>query len=335
MKSRKILISLLSIICVASLVGCTSVEGKEAVTIPAIESVISTKSEESTEKAEKAEVDETVATEEVNEIVIEGEVAKVYTKEEALNYLERCSNADTAVYHYYDELVYYLSNEELDSLKKLILESDVDVNKNPFDADFSSTLHMFDKEGNYVYVIAVNLDKKTTYFEPGEIKNESLTAFIMSFYDKATKVGFSEGLDITNLVNSFKNTDLADDFYELFYTLSYGQYREEDTVIELSPLQINLVKSTYCDLKMEPYDEAKQTEYSNILKDADRLVVLSDATNESAIVDYTSWIYSIPESEYYYLVFDSFMENKTSRYVFRFTDSQGRLERLFSKLQEE
>lgn len=312
------------------LTACSPVEASVPVTTPNLEATI--QELENTTSSEE-EVD--------NEEMLD-EARKVYSDKEAKDYLNNCLNTDTAVFKYYDntsdkEYVYYLSESDIDNLTNLLIHSNVDTTKNSLNADFTYTVHMYDREGNYVYVVSVDKDEKTTYYEPGLIDNNDLTHYIMSFKEKSTVVGLTDGLDIHNLVNSFSNKEVENIFYDAFSSLLLGQYRNKDVVLDLSPIEVNMVKSVISDLRTEPYNADVQKEYLEAIQRADRCIILADETNESANVGYMLWVYSIPNSEYYYLEFDnlSITDETAKRYVFRFTDSKGRLNNTFSKFEME
>lgn len=311
------------------LVGCSSVEASVPVTTPNLETIIQ---EENT----SSYTDDTL-----NDDTLD-EARKVYSEVEAKDYLNNCLNTDTAVFKYYDstndkEYVYYLSKSDINQLTNLLINSNVDTTKNSLNADFTYTVHMYDKEGNYVYVVAIDKDEKTTYYEPGLIDNSELTNYIMNFKNHSTVVGLTDGLDIHNLVQSLSNKDVENIFYDVFSSLLFGQYRNKDVLLDLSPIEVNMVKSVISDLRTEPYNEDAQKEYFDAIQNADRCIILADENSESANVGYIIWVYSLPDSEYYYLEFDnlSITDETAKRYVFRFTDSKGRLNNTFSKFEME
>lgn len=312
------------------LTACSPVEASVPVTTPNLEATI--QELENTTSSEE-EVD--------NEEMLD-EARKLYSDKEAKDYLTNCLNTDTAVFKYYDnmsdkEYVYYLSESDIDNLTNLLIHSNVDTTKNSLNADFTYTVHMYDREGNYVYVVSVDKDEKTTYYEPGLIDNSDLTNYIMSFKERSTVVGLTDGLDIHNLVNSFSNKEIEDLFNNAFSSLLLGQYRNKDVSLDLSPIEVNMMKSVISDLRTEPYNEDAQKEYLDEIQKADRCIILADENSESANVGYMLWVYVISDSNYYYLEFDnlSIVDEPTKRYVFRFTDSKGRINNAFSKFEME
>lgn len=308
------------------LTGCGSADASVAVTTP-IETIIQAENISSNSNSNSSDV-------------TLDEDRKVYSEKEAKDYLNNCINTDTAVFKYYDstndkEYVYYLSKSDIDKLTNLLISSNVDITKNSLNSDFTYTVHMYDKEGNYVYVVSIDNDEKTTYYEPGLIDNSELTHYIMSFKENSTVVGLADGLDIHNLVKSFSNEDVEIIFEDAFSLLLFGQYRNKDMLLDLSPIEVNMIKSVISDLRVEPYNEDAQKEYLAEIQNADRCLVLADAESESANVKYILWVYTIPDSDYYYLEFDNLSDEITKRYVFRFTDSKGRLTNTFSKFEME
>lgn len=307
------------------LTACSSVEASVPATTPHLEIETSSSSDEV-----------------VNNDEIVDEARKVYSDKEAKDYLNNCLNTDTAVFKYYDsindkEYVYYLSKSDINTLIDLLINSNVDTTINSLNADFTYTVHLYDNEGNYVYVVAIDKDEKTTYYEPGLIDNSELTNYIINFKNYSTVVGLTDGLDIHNLVKSLSNKDVENIFYDAFSSLLFGQYRNKDVLLNLSPIEVNMTKSVISDLRTEPYNEDAQKEYFDAIQNADRCILLADENSESANVGYIIWLYSLPDSEYYYLEFNNLnIANEVAkRYVFRFTDSKGRLNNLFSKFEME
>jgi hypothetical protein len=129
-------------------------------------------------------------TEESDEGIIREEYAREFTQEDADEFIAAYENAVVAHVEYcrpddYEMLYYDLTDEDLNAVKELLATSTVDTTVSSGDADFTTTLHMFDDVGNYVYVIALNEDDETMFIEPGQFHCDGLTDLLVSFRDKA------------------------------------------------------------------------------------------------------------------------------------------------------
>lgn len=106
-----------------------------------------------------------------------------FTEEEAQEFIDRyvdVSSAHIEVYNPIDYSVAYydLTDEQVSKVKDILSTATVDITKDSSFADFTTTLHMFDDSGAYVYVVALEADKETMYCEPGELKSENLSDYM-------------------------------------------------------------------------------------------------------------------------------------------------------------
>ena len=114
-----------------------------------------------------------------------------YTDESALDFMATYKNAKKAHIEFcnpsdYEMRYYTLTEDELASFMKLMEGANLDREKSSVLADFTYTLHLFDEDDNYVYVIAVDEDKKSMCLQPGGLECDGLAEFIVGLSDKAT-----------------------------------------------------------------------------------------------------------------------------------------------------
>jgi len=108
-----------------------------------------------------------------------------YTEKAAIDFVSRFDKATFAHLEYcrpddWKMLYYDLNEQELSTIKHFLSMAQVDLSKNSGNADFTYTIHLFDEEGNYVYVVALNKDKKSMYVEPGGLVCDGLADLMVS-----------------------------------------------------------------------------------------------------------------------------------------------------------
>ena len=113
-----------------------------------------------------------------------------FTEEAANDYIKDIDKAVSAHFEYcrpddWKMLSCDLTEQELDKVKEFIKDASVDVSKNSGYSDFTYTIHLFDEQGKYVYVIALNADKESLYVEPGGLVCDGLADYMLSFVDRA------------------------------------------------------------------------------------------------------------------------------------------------------
>lgn len=106
-----------------------------------------------------------------------------FTDEEAQAFIDKyvdVSSAHIEVYNPVDySMAYYdLTDEQVEKVKGMLEFATVDIEKDSSFADFTTTLHMFNENGDYVYVVALEADKTTMYCEPGELKCDNLADYM-------------------------------------------------------------------------------------------------------------------------------------------------------------
>lgn len=114
-----------------------------------------------------------------------------FSDESALVFLDTYKNTQKAHIEFcnpgdYEMRYYTLNEEELSKFMDLMSKASLDRNVSSAMADFTYTLHLFDEEDKYVYVIAVDSDKESMYIEAGGLNCDGLAEFIVSLSDKAT-----------------------------------------------------------------------------------------------------------------------------------------------------
>lgn len=76
-----------------------------------------------------------------------------------------------------------LSDEQLSELKDILHTATIDKTKDSMNASFTYTLSLFDRHGDYVFVITMDDDRKTMYVEDGMVESSTLKEFLNSLAD--------------------------------------------------------------------------------------------------------------------------------------------------------
>lgn len=76
-----------------------------------------------------------------------------------------------------------LSDEQLSDLKDILHTATIDKTKDSMNASFTYTLSLFDRHGDYVFVITMDDDRKTMYVEDGMVESSTLKEFLNSLVD--------------------------------------------------------------------------------------------------------------------------------------------------------
>ena len=76
-----------------------------------------------------------------------------------------------------------LSDEQLSELKDILHTATIDKTKDSMNASFTYTLSLFDRHGDYVFVITMDDDRKTMYVEDGMVESSTLKEFLNSLVD--------------------------------------------------------------------------------------------------------------------------------------------------------
>ena len=70
-----------------------------------------------------------------------------------------------------------LSDEQLSDLKDILHTATIDKTKDSMNASFTYTLSLFDRHGDYIFVITMDDDRKTMYVEDGMVESSTLKSF--------------------------------------------------------------------------------------------------------------------------------------------------------------
>lgn len=76
-----------------------------------------------------------------------------------------------------------LSDEQLSDLKDILHTATIDKTKDSMNASFTYTLSLFDRHGDYAFVITMDDDRKTMYVEDGMVESGTLKEFLNSLVD--------------------------------------------------------------------------------------------------------------------------------------------------------
>lgn len=97
---------------------------------------------------------------------------------------------ETAYFNYYplfhteENYSYTFTEDELINLKEILHKASIDRTKDSNKASFTYQIDLFDRHGDYVFVIAMDSDRETIYVEDGMVESNELKLFINEMIDE-------------------------------------------------------------------------------------------------------------------------------------------------------